>query len=183
MLQAYLLRLVTDFLKLSLGSLFREEQHQRLGLPRSLLGKSNMCLRALVCGGPTLGLGFLFGDPGEVPSPLRILPDEGLSLGEAVCLDATGGAEGHTESYVCLAARHLWRGRRLSGSSSSPECAGRALAVLAWSAMLHGTQVVRCDRSWRQDGRKLQSFWWLHELDCLLWLCLLLWGPIRQMSY
>lgn len=54
----------------------------------------------------------LSGHPGEVPPSLGVLPDEGLSLGEAVGLDAAGRAERHTERQISAAARRPRRGGR-----------------------------------------------------------------------
>lgn len=39
------------------------------------------------------------GDPGEVPPAVRAVPDEGLTLREAVGPDAAGGAETHAEDH------------------------------------------------------------------------------------
>lgn len=40
------------------------------------------------------------GDPGEVPSSIRVVSDEGLTLREAVGPDAAGGAETHAEHHI-----------------------------------------------------------------------------------
>lgn len=147
-----------------------------------LKGRRFSCLRSLS------------GHPGEVPPSLGVLPDEGLSLGEAVGLDAAGRAERHTERQISAAARRPrrdgrsrsdWRTHCVAVGSPEPvhdRTAGRGRGdedslswgteldfVVRWCPVNRMFFLISIQSLDSTDGTGLCSVWRLGEGQSIFW--------------